>query len=573
MLSISRLKIAGAITLFFSLESVLFADVLPGPAIPQQVGQSITEIQQQNRPEKQPAPALRTPAEQPSPLGEEAKKITFQLNGIILEGNRIYPTRVLRLLYQHQLKKTITVAQLFDIVQSITNFYRNNGYILSRAILPPQHVKNGIVRIQIIEGTIGKVTISGHPRGTRCLITAYANHIKASGPLKIQEMEKYLLIANETPGTEVKAVLSPSKTEQGAADLNLETEMSRVNGYVSYDNYGTQYIGPQQMTANASVNSMIASGDALQATYVKTPRGAELTYYDVNYNLPIRDYGTRLIFGGTITQTHPLFTLTSSDIDGISENYYVNLQYPMIRSRSEYFTIQGSFNFLDSDVTTLGERLYIDHVRTIGVAAIYQKADQRRGVNYINAGVYQGLPILGYSYNTSQTALTSRPGGAAKYTKVTIFVSRLQAVRGPMSFYGAINSQYGFQPLLAGEQFAYGGSQIGRGYDPAELLGDRGLSGTLEVRFDFPIEKFYIKTLQPYVFYDAGVIWNIIGNDTTPKRASGTSTGFGARFTMTKSISGNVMLAQPLTRKVATEELIGDGTNTRGYFSIVANLD
>ena len=565
------LKITGTIGLLFLLERAAWPDVLPGSALPEQVSQSLSESPQS--PQKASPIPVTAPAEAPTQLGEEAQKITFQFNGMILEGNRIYPTRVLQLLYKDKLKKTISVADLLNIVQSITNFYRNNGYILSRAILPPQHVKDGIVHVLIVEGTIDQVDVSGHPKGAKCLIHAYGNKIKEHPPLQIKQMEKYLLLANEIPSTQVKAVLSPSQKKQGAADLTLVAENKQATGYVSYDNYGTRYIGPQQMTGNVGLHSFVASGDAAQFTYTKTPKGRELTYSDLNYNLPIREEGTRLLIGITRAETHPQFTLRVSQIDGLSKNYYAHLQVPMIRKRDENLTLQTSFNYMDSDVKTLNERLYIDHLRSLGLSAIYNFADRWYGANLITATVRQGLPILGYTYNTNTTALTSRPGGWGKYLKAVLQTSRLQAVRGPMSIYGALNGQWAFQPLLSSEQFTFGGSQLGRGYDVAEIIGDKGMSGSLELRFDLPIEKLLLKRIQPYVFYDAGMIWNIKSSADTPQRDSGTSMGFGTRFFLTKYVSGNLMWTKVLTKKVAAEGLIGDGFRPRVFFSLVAMVD
>ncbi len=79
--------------------------------------------------------------QQPQGVSPEAQKIKFKLGDIELVGNHVISTQVLSLLYKDKIGKEITVADLFAIVQNITNFYRNNGYIISRAILPPQHVK------------------------------------------------------------------------------------------------------------------------------------------------------------------------------------------------------------------------------------------------------------------------------------------------------------------------------------------------------------------------------------------------------------------------------------------------
>jgi hemolysin activation/secretion protein len=556
------------------MEQTWAADVsLPGSAMPERVSKGIRNQQ----PTQQSAvlPPVVSPAKSAaSPLGAQAAKIKFQLNGIILTGNTIYSTVQLRPLYQDKLHKTITVAELFNIVQSITNFYRNNGYILSRAILPPQRVKNGVVRVQVIEGYIGDVSVSGNPHGARCLVQQFGNRIKECRPLQLSRMERYLLIANEVPATTVKAVLAPSKKQVGAADLTLVTDNHPITGYASYDNYGTRYIGPQQMTASAALNSAITSGDATRATVTKTPKGGELTYIDLNYNMALGSQGIRWLIGDTRVQTHPLFVLAPLQIDGLNSNYYTAINVPVIRTRSQNLTLRATFNYMDSWVTTFDQQLYTDHLRSLGIGGTYNFADRWYGSNLISMDFRQGLPIWGYTQNTNPaTAQTSRPGGYGTYSKVAATLSRLQAIRGPWSIYGSFQGQWGFNPLLASEQFAFGGSQIGRGYDVAELIGDKGVSISLELRYDWGIGKFLLNMIQPYIFYDGGIVWNYLFVGGTPRKVSATSTGFGARFYFSKYVSGNLMWAQPLTKQVAAEELIGRGWRPRVFFSVVATLD
>ncbi len=546
---------------------------LPGSVQPAQVSQALTN-QQPSAPSQVLPPILAKREGAPTGLTKQAQKIKFKLNGIILEGNHVYTTEELRPIYQADLHKTITVAELFNIVQNITNFYRNNGYILTRAILPPQHVKNGVVRIRILEGYISNVDVSGNPHGARCQVLRLGNKIKECRPLELSRLERFLLIENELPATQVRAVLSPSKTAVGASDLTLVTQNSPVMGYVSYDDYGTRYIGPQQMTANIGLNSFITSGDSTQFTITKTPKGGELTYIDLNYNAAIDDEGTRWLIGGTRVHTHPLFVLAPTQTDGLNNNYYTNWFFPIIRTRSESLTLRTGFNYLDSEVTTFDVLLYNDHVRSFDLGGTYNFADRWNGVNFISADFRQGLPILGYSSNTNlKTATTSRPGGRADYTKIVMTVSRLQALGGsPFSLYGILEGQWAFNPVLSSEQFAFGGSQLGRGYDPAEILGDKGAAGSLELRFDLNVGKLMLQSLQFYGFYDAGVIYNYEFIGGVPTKQSATSAGAGVRFFTTKYLSGNFMWTQPLTKPVAALQFIGEGSRPRVFFSVVASF-
>jgi hemolysin activation/secretion protein len=545
---------------------------LPGAVQPSQVSQAISSQQPKRKSEVLPPVVSKQAAAKPG-LPPEAQKIKFQLNGVNVVGNRVFSDAQLRPIYAKDLHKTIAVARLFEIVQSITNYYRNSGYILSRAILPPQHVKGGIIKIEVIEGYIADVTVTGKPRGAKCMVLKYGNKIKECPPLKISRMEKYMYLANEIPGTQVRAVLSASKTEKGAADLAMVTENRPVTAYASYDNYGTRYIGPQQMTGNIALDSFLKSGDMGQVTFSKTPKGIELTYLDANYTLPIGAEGLRWQFGGTRVLTHPLFILQPVQINGLNSNYYTMLTFPAIRERSKSLTFRGGFNYLDTWVTTFGQQLYTDHLRSLDLGLTYTFADKWYGSNFISTDLRQGLPIWDYTANTNiNTAQTSRPGGRGRYTKIALTLSRVQAIKGPWSIYGIFQGQWAFMPLLAPEQFTFGGPVIGRGYDVAEIIGDRGMDGSLELRYDWAIQRFKLQNLQFYAFYDAGVVWNyeLIGG--VPLRQSGTSTGLGVRFYANKYISGNVMWTKTLTKEIAALDLIGQGQNPRVFFSIVASI-
>src|SRR5207253_750882 len=125
-------------------------------------------------------------------------------------------TAQLEVFYKDKINQTISVFDLFVILQNITNYYRNNGYILTRAILPEQKVTNGEVHLQIIEGYIGKVTITGKPHRAACMVMAYGRKIMDNRPLQLNVMQKYLLLANEIPNTEVKSILEASHAKTPA---------------------------------------------------------------------------------------------------------------------------------------------------------------------------------------------------------------------------------------------------------------------------------------------------------------------------------------------------------------------
>lgn len=543
---------------------------LPGSVEPGVISNTLSAAPIEAPPPR--AAAIAHPEEKPGNLGPQAEKIKFKLNAVILEGNRTYSTPELSRIYADKLHKTISIADLETIVQNITNYYRNNGYILSRAVLPPQHVANGTVRIRIIEGYIAEAKVQGTPKRARYLLQNYGNNIAASRPTQIRVMEHYLRLANEIPGMNARAVLEPSKTDTGASDIDLVATEQSVNAYLSYDNYGTRYIGPNQVTGSVSGNSIFQSGDSTHFTAVRTSRPEQLQYEDVSHEIPIGSSGLRATVGVNDSRTLPGLNLAILKISGDATNFYGILSYPLLRSRDQDLSLDGGVNYIDSGVNTFDDTLYNDHIRSAKFGASYNSSDSFLGSNLLSLHVEQGFAsILGASSDPTSPTV-SRFGADGHFTKFDATAGRLQALFWHLSTFIYASGQYSFNPLLATEQFAYGGSQLGRGYDPAEIIGDRGAAGSVELRLDWAPGWRFLQSMQPYLFYDAGVVWNLKDVAGSNIKSSATSTGFGARFNFTKNLTGNLMFAQPLTKQVTAEEVVGQGRLPRGFFSITASV-
>jgi hemolysin activation/secretion protein len=553
------------------LNTCLFAEPivtpaqLPNTVQPGLIGKSL----QQQTPEKpqRPLAPVTSPAAAPTSLGPQAEQIKFKLTKIVLEGNHVYSERQLSALYKDKFNTMISVGELVRIVQSITNYYRNNGYILSRAILPPQHVSGGIVHVRILEGFIDEIKVVGNAKKSKSIIQAYLRKITQSRPLQVKVLEHYLLLVNNVPGVKVRAVLEPSKTTLAASILNLVTETNTFTGYLSYDNYGSLYIGPNQGTVNAGVNSIFASGDATRITYITTSRPKQLQYSDLNYSIPFGGKGLRFTADVNQSNTRPGLNLRPLKIEGKSNNYMGTLNYPLILTRETNLALMCAFNYTDSGVNTFGQTLYQDHTRSLEAGANLDYSDQHQGTNNLNATLEQGLNILGASHNPASPTI-SRLGATGVFTKISGQGSRLQRIGNRFSFLLLARGQYSFQPLLATEQYAFGGSLLGRGYDAADIIGDLGVGGTAELRVDISPQWRLLQFLQPYVFYDGGIIWNRKKVSSLKTKQSETSTGLGIRFVFTKNIIGGLLWAQPLTKQDATEAIVGDGRRPRGYFSV-----
>ena len=529
---------------------------------PSRVGESlITPTQQPTRSAR--APSIEAPSE-PQPLIEGAEKIKLILNQVNISGATVYSSSQLQAIFSPYYHHEITLAKLLVLVDTVTNKYRNDGYILSKAYLPPQEIKGGIVQVNVIEGYIHQVEVTGKPQWVDPVVLKYGKKVQNIIPLQIADLEYYMLLMNDLPGTDVKSVLVPSKKQIGAADLHLVTEFHLLQGSIAYDNFSSRYLGPREVTLGAQVNSLFRSGDSNLLRAIASPNTREMKYFQFTNDQPLGSSGGRFNLGGYYTQTAPESSLESLEVVGRSQYAYMGVNYPVIRSRTKNFTLQGMFNYSNTKSTILSAPFYNDRVRYLNLSGQFERADSWRGINLLGLGVQKGLDIL----NASTSGDLSRPDGRANFTLFTANAMRLQGIVNRLSLLAAVQGQTSLVPLLAGQQFGFGGSEYGRGYDPSEIVGDRGLAGKFELRLDTNPEWVLLKSTQFYIFYDIGVVWNI---DTTNQAAkvSASSAGYGVRFGIIKNVNANLYMAKPLTKTVASLVAVGQsGWGPRGFFSI-----
>lgn len=504
----------------------------------------------------------------PSIFFPEGDKVHFKLEGVIFSGNTVFTNSELSVLFAEYINKDINLNQLQSIVDLVTKKYHDNGYILSRANLPPQTINKGIVHVEIIEGYVSQISFAGKPANTTSLQKKYANHVLQSKPLKIQVLERNLLLANDLSGMSVKAIINPSKTVKDSADMIFYSTYKPVNAYISYDNFGSRYLGPQEISYGASLNSLLFPGDSNTFHFMTTSTHKEVEYLEFIHYQPIGGSGLNFTIGTNYTQTVPGFVLRDLDVVSRSASIYGNLSYPLIRSRSKNWYVTASANYQNVTSSLLTFPLYQDRFRTLALGTDFDVYDRFQGYDTLSLNLMHGFTLWGADPHFYQSVFNGQP----RFTLATFSASRLQPLGSHFSFYAATQGQYSCNVLLAMEQFGFGGPLYGRGYDPYQLAGDRGIDGKAELRFALAPGLKFLDTIQFYLFYDAGMIW-LINNIDVSARQDATSTGGGVRIHFTSHVDADLYIGKPLTMPDTALLIIpANGNQARGYFQLTARL-
>ncbi len=486
---------------------------------------------------------------------ENAQKVFFELREVTFEGNHVFSAEELLEGFDPLMGTRVSLAQVMEKVEAITQKYRDQGYFLSSAILPTQNMQEGRLTIKVVEGYVSQVTIEGLPESEKEFVEEYAAAIKAQKPARYDALERVLLLLNDVKGFKVQAVVAADPAHPGGSIVTLVSKFKFIDASASFDNYGTRYIGPYKFTGSMSLNSLLLPGGSFGLRYMTPTHPKEMQYFEATHDQPLGTDGWNWGVGASQTSTRPQFLMSSFNLKGKSKTAFTNLSYAFIRSRQE--TLKGimEFTYSNVDSVALGAPIYSDTIRNIRLGATYENV-MGKGVNMVAADLYKGINVMGAPKNED----SSRAGAKTTASKMTLSASRNQFFGDIFSFFALGTSQWTNSPQYSAQQFSFGGSSIGRGYDPAQFLGDRGVAGKFELRMTTQPKLDYLKTLQYFVFYDVGTVWNI-RSETTPHRASGASGGFGVRTVMTEHYNAEIYVAKPFTAPKLSEKQAGKNGN------------
>lgn len=505
------------------------------------------------------APAVTAPA--------GAEKVMLTLKDVTLEGQTIYTPEQLQSFYSGKIDQRISLADVFGIASALTAKYRNDGYILTQVVVPPQTIQSGHVRLQVIEGVVDAISIEGvTSEGELKAITAYANQVKGK-PLNTADLERAVLLINDLPGVSVRSILSPSATVPGASDLKIIVDRKSYDGQVAVDNYGSRYLGRFETFAAASLNSIFGQNERVTASVAYVPHDGiekELAYGDLTYTMPIGSYGTHIELGGALTSTNPGYTLEPLKVNGQSITASAKISHPVIRTRNTNWTVFGLMDMHHVTTQSNIDETREDRITALRIGSRYEVLDTflGGGYNVISAEAAKGLSILGAS--DRETPNLSRTDGNPRFTKIEGEYQRLQRIVPHLNLLIGLKGQASDSPLLSSEEFGVGGSGYGRGYDPSEILGDSGIAGKLELQLTSPYEIEHIRTYQLYTFLDAGRVWNRDATTSADRQIEVVSTGLGVRVTLPSETKMGGYVAVPLNRDVGAE----GNQDPRFYFNL-----
>lgn len=474
-------------------QAQIAAPPTPGVLLEQQ-RKAEEERKQQEQLAQPRAPAQIKKPTQPRSPKDGGKTVTVAR--FTFSGNTVVTTTELDEAVADAVGKELTVAQLHEVVAKVSEVYVRKGYILARAYLPPQEIRDGVVAIAVLEAKVGDILVTGNSRYASSTIVRRLEPVKREAVIRERTLETALNDLNEYPGLKVRADLKPGAS-LGMTDLALTaTERPPYTVGADINNYGSRLTGPWVYSGNVGLGNLLGLGDNLTVTGAKSDDN--LFYTTVGYLVPLTSFGTRL----QLTWTHSEnvigeeFAVTRPE--GRADIASADILQTLTRTSAFILTAVAGFDFktirnISAVPGPSGSLQSKDEIRIVRLGLRGEYRDAFWGRTYYGLTWHYGGDFLGGSdQNAPQTSFAG--AGPGRWSKATADLSRFQSLglpflQGVPVLPAVLNDSYlmvratgqvASDRLLSPEQFTIGGYYSVRGYPVAERIGDNGYTVTAE---------------------------------------------------------------------------------------------
>ena len=545
------------------LVALLVGSPLPADAqtTPPGAGTILQEIKPLEPPKPSPeAPGLTLPETPQTNLPPTAP---FPVKTLQITGDSAFDTPTLHGLVADAEGKELTLPELDAYVSRITDYYHAHGYPLARAIIPAQTIRDGVVTIEVVEASYGKIILENHSRVSDALLESTLAPLRSGQSIEQPMLDQRLLLLSDIPGLVQSATLKPGEAT-GTSDLVVQAAPGpAVAGVVTVDNDGNRYTGRARGNAEVALYDPFHHGDVLDANVLTS--GKDLNYGRLSYDLLLNGDGTHV--GASYSALHYDLgsSLASLKGHGTADVDSLWMKQPLVRTMD--LNLYGQLQFDRKELIDVIEANATHTDRHLDNWTVSLTGDSRDtllsgGTNSWSAQWVRGR--VGFDDPKAELADAKTAKTRGLFSQGDATFSRLQGLGPVGALYVALSGQWANGNLDASEKMVAGGRYTVRAYDMSALSGDTGVQGTVELRHD--LKRAWHGQWEPVVFFDAQYVtvnkdpWTSGKDDATLRGA-----GVGMNWAHTPQWSAKAYVA---ARIGEAPELVGRTSRIHAWAEI-----
>lgn len=487
-------------------------------------------------------PLTPTPGTPLTPIPDLDVNVTVERVEVL--GSTVFSSAELQAVVAPFIGQNASFEELLAIRTAITELYTDNGYTTSGAFLPSQDITDGVVSIQVVEGSIERIEIQGLERLRDDYVRSRIQ-LAAQTPVNIRRLEEALQLLQLDPVLErIQAELSAG-TMAGTSVLTLQLEEAKPwTSSVTIENRDSPSVGSLGGTVRVENRNLLGLGDRISADYGIT-EGVD--QYSLSYEIPLnpRDGKLNLSYNRSDSDIveDPFSVL---DINSNSETFSVGFRQPIVHTPTSEFALSLSLDLRQSQTFVLDD---IPFSFSLGPEDGESKVTVVRfSQDWLNRSTDRVLAARSrFSFGLDAFDATINDTGTdGRFLSWVGQFQWVQALGADNIIIARAGAQLSNDSLLPLEQFNIGGIDTVRGYRQNQRVADNGILGSVELRLPIIRQPEGIGTVQIAPFFDIGTVWNHEDEVISPNTLA--SIGLGLLWQRDPSWSAQLYWGIPLTR-------------------------
>lgn len=483
------------------------------------------------------------------------------------------------LVREQRLQRGITLGTIETIADRITRFYRERGFILAKAYIPEQQVRDGVVTLTLLLGKLGEIEVLENEIYSDEVISSVFEDMLTI-PVTSDAVEEKLYLINDYPGLSATGFFQPG-AQVGDTKMNINVRSEKqYDANVRLDNHGSEQTGEYRLYGEVLWHNPLGNADQLHVAGLAAFSPDNTIYGQLRYNT--RFFNPRLILsiGGAsndfVLGPGNSESINNLELEGDTKQTDVGMSYTLNRSRSENYYLDYKYEKVASTIRlgalpTLGDVGLDDTVINSTLGFRYDILDEENKILHqgdvlftsgefekgVEVGQDESYNIFGLNY----TLLT--------FWQLPYFESNTRIIY-------RTSLQYASSAISSINQFTLAGPSKARAYSVNQFSADNAIYMGADWIFDAPdfismdvAGSNLVDMIRPFIFVDASygeVISLIEGRDNSDGRLI--DAGFGFQLSYKNNLQGNLHFAFPLSDDFSNEDIVVEDDSMRVVFDL-----
>jgi len=478
---------------------------------------------------------------------------TFNIYEYTVDGNSLLPDLSIENAVSAYLGEGKTLRDVEGARAALERVYHDAGYCTVLVSIPEQNVDIGAVALHVVEASIDRLKVKGAEYTLPSDIKSRVPELAEGKVPNFNTMQAELTALNRAADSKVTPILRAGKTP-GTVEMQLDVEdQIPLHGSVEWSNRQSPNTTAQRLSASLRYDNLWQRGHSFSLTMQVAPqRPSDARVLAGTYVLPVDASGNTLTVYEVLSRSQfaNLPGMEGLGLLGNSDTFGTRLSLPLHSTADYAQTFAFGVDYKNVQQTTAplaGGAGFDQPIRYVPLVATYNGNlfGQNRSTT-LDLTATSGL--RGFFGNNDNAFDAKRSGASASFLVLRTGLQHTENF-SRWALYGKLETQESSGILVPTEQYAAGGADSVRGYLESEVVGDRGIRGTVELRtqqFSFGGQGSAWRW-SGLAFLDAARMKTIrLSGDVLPEVQRLSGGGFGLRFVAPHGLTVDLNAARAL---------------------------